>query len=87
MKTIQTLKTSARNLKAQVAPATHSAKVVKPLTKANEAAKPKVTSEASFTDAALRKVAFYADDNVLVLNMDVREAMGHRRSTVSATTA
>lgn len=77
MKTIQTSKISAGNLKAQVAPVPHRAKVVKPLTKANEAAKPQVTSEASFTDAALRKVAFYADDNVLVLNMDVREAMGH----------
>ncbi len=46
-------------------------------TKANEALKPQVTSDASFANKALRKVAFYADDNVLILNMDVREAMGH----------
>lgn len=46
-------------------------------TKANEALKPQVTSAASFADPALRKVAFYADDNVLILNMDVREAMEH----------
>lgn len=76
MKTIQTSKSKARSLEAQ-APAAHSAKVTKPLTKANAAAKPQVTSDVSFADAALRKVAFYADDNVLILNMDVREAMGH----------
>ena len=36
----------------------------KPLTKANEALRPQVTTAASFADAALRKVAFYADDDV-----------------------
>ena len=76
MKTIQQTKLNARNLKVQ-APAAHSAKAVKPLTKANEAAKPQVTSEASFANSALREAAFYANDNVLILNMDVREAMGH----------
>jgi site-specific DNA-methyltransferase (cytosine-N4-specific) len=49
----------------------------KPLTKANAALVPQVTSKASFTDKELRRVAFYADDDVLIFNMDVREAMGH----------
>lgn len=52
------------------------AREVKP-TKANEALRPQVTSDASFADPTLRALAFYADDNVLILNMDVREAMDH----------
>lgn len=47
------------------------------LTKANKALIPQVASAEAFGNAQLRKVAFYADDNVLILNMDVREAMGH----------
>lgn len=49
----------------------------KVLTKANEALVPKVTSKAAFADKDLRKAAYYADDNVLIFNMDVREAMRH----------
>lgn len=56
------------------APAEASAK---PLTKANQALVPKLASPEAFGNAALRKVAYYADDNVLILNMDVREAMKH----------
>ncbi len=76
MKNIQTLKRATKKPKAQVATIRIS-REEKPLTKANEALKPQVTSAASFANAALRKVAFYADDNVLILNMDVREAMQH----------
>jgi site-specific DNA-methyltransferase (cytosine-N4-specific) len=53
------------------------ATVAKPLTKANEALIPKVTPKSAFTNTALQRVAFYADENVLILNMDVREAMAH----------
>lgn len=49
----------------------------KPLTKANEALVPQVTSKKAFTNRNLRKVAYYADDNVLIFNMDVRAAMEH----------
>lgn len=76
MKNTQTLPRASKKLKAQVPPIRTST-TEKPLTKANEALKPQVTSASSFADAALRKVAFYADDNVLILNMDVREAMQH----------
>lgn len=61
-------------------PKAHPAKVApapNPLTKANKALIPQVASAESFGNAKLRKAAFYADDNVLILNMDVREAMGH----------
>lgn len=51
--------------------------VEKPATKANLALIPQVTSAKAFGDAKLRKAAFYADDNVLIFNMDVREAMKH----------
>ncbi|WP_082578911.1 site-specific DNA-methyltransferase [Achromobacter sp. Root565] len=46
-------------------------------TKANLALVPQVASAESFANAALRKAAYYADDNVLIFNMDVREAMKH----------
>lgn len=46
-------------------------------TKANLAQVPQVSSQDAFCDAGLRRAAYYADDNVLVFNMDVREAMGH----------
>lgn len=46
-------------------------------TKASQALIPKVASAEAFTNEALRKVAYYADDNVLIFNMDVREALKH----------
>ncbi|CAB3797469.1 DNA-methyltransferase [Pararobbsia alpina] len=49
----------------------------KPLTKANAALVPTVATHEAFTHPELRKVAFYSDDHVLILNMDVREAMTH----------
>lgn len=49
----------------------------KPLTKANLALIPQVATEEAFCDAKLRKAAYYADENVLIFNMDVREAMAH----------
>lgn len=54
-----------------------SGKAVKPLTKANAALIPQVASDAAFTNEILREVAFYADENILIFNMDVREAMAH----------
>lgn len=48
-----------------------------PPTKANVALTPQVASEEAFSDAKLRKAAYYYDDNVLIFNMDVREAMEH----------
>jgi len=50
---------------------------VKPVTKANLAQIPKITSDEAFCDEKLRKAAYYADENVLIFNMDVREAMAH----------
>jgi site-specific DNA-methyltransferase (cytosine-N4-specific) len=47
------------------------------LTKANLALVPQVATRAAFVDARLRKAAYYADENVLIFNMDVREAMAH----------
>ena len=49
----------------------------RPLTRANEALLPTVAPKASFANRALRKAAYYADENVLILNMDVQEAMTH----------
>lgn len=49
----------------------------KPPTKANQALHPAVASRDSFCSPELRKAAFYADDNVLIFNMDVRQAMAH----------
>jgi site-specific DNA-methyltransferase (cytosine-N4-specific) len=48
-----------------------------PPTKANLALAPQVASAEAFTNAKLCKAAYYADDNVLIFNMDVREAMKH----------
>lgn len=56
-------------------PATKPA--AKPATKANLALIPQVATEEAFCDAKLRKSAYYADENVLIFNMDVREAMAH----------
>lgn len=47
------------------------------LTKANAALLAQVVSKAAFTNADLQHVAYYADENVIILNMDVREAMKH----------
>lgn len=49
---------------------------VKP-TKANAALRPVITAPDIFCDPALKRAAFYSDDNVLIFNMDVREAMAH----------
>lgn len=47
------------------------------LTKANAALRPQVSAPDAFRDPALKKAAFYADDSVLIFNMDIREAMAH----------
>ncbi len=44
-------------------------------TKANAAMHPMVVSEEVFCSEALRAHAFYADDNVLIFNMEVRKAL------------
>lgn len=49
----------------------------RPITKANLALVPRVSSAAAFGNEDLRKIAFYADHSVLILNMDVRTAMEH----------
>lgn len=47
----------------------------KPKTKANEAMHPHVMSEDVFSSQKLRKHAFYADDNAIVFNMEVNQAL------------
>lgn len=47
----------------------------RPATKANEAMHPRVISEEAFTSKVLRDASFYADDTVIVLNMDVRDGI------------
>lgn len=49
----------------------------KPKTKASLAQLPQVATTESFCNSKLRKAAYYADDNVLIFNMDVRKAMAH----------
>src|SRR5687768_5616870 len=49
-------------------------KLTKP-TKANAAMHPVVVSEEVFCSEKLQSAAFYADENVLILNMDVDEAL------------
>lgn len=44
-------------------------------TKANVALRPQIAAPDAFRNPALKKAAFYADDNILIFNMDVREAM------------
>jgi site-specific DNA-methyltransferase (cytosine-N4-specific) len=51
--------------------------IKKPSTKANQALIPQIASKEAFCDSKLRKAAYYSDDNVLILNMDAREAMAH----------
>ncbi len=46
-------------------------------TKANAALRPQVAAPDAFRNSVLTKNAFYADDNVLIYNMDIREAMVH----------
>jgi len=72
----------SRRLPAKQKPLTTKSKVVsmkaardvKP-TKANVAMHPIVVSEEVFCDAALQKAAYYADENVLIFNMEVCEAL------------
>lgn len=46
-------------------------------TKANAALRPVVAARDAFSAPALKRAAFYSDDNVLIFNMDVRDAMAH----------
>jgi len=46
-----------------------------PKTKANNALHPVIVGEDEFTDPALRKQAYYADDSTIILNMDVNKAL------------
>jgi site-specific DNA-methyltransferase (cytosine-N4-specific) len=47
----------------------------RPSTKANEAMHPKVMSEDIFTSKRLKDAAYYSDQSVIVLHMDVREGL------------
>lgn len=47
----------------------------RPVTKANEAMHPRVMSEEAFSSKLIRDAAYYADDTIIVLNKDVREAI------------
>ncbi|MBK1616784.1 site-specific DNA-methyltransferase, partial [Rubrivivax gelatinosus] len=69
--------TSARATAIKKTPANAPKTQANSPTKANLALVPQVASAEAFGNAELRKVAFYADDNVLILNMDVRTAMEH----------
>lgn len=51
--------------------------IQRPITKANLALAPQVSPPDLFLNPALREAAFYADENVLIFNMDVREATRH----------
>jgi site-specific DNA-methyltransferase (cytosine-N4-specific) len=44
-------------------------------TKANEALHPIVVSEEVFSDAELRRRAYYADDSTIILNMDINKGL------------
>lgn len=63
--------------KAAVAKVTPSktSKPARPMTKANEALHPVIISEELFCDPALRKAAYYADDDTLILNMDINKGL------------
>ena len=63
--------------KAKNAGAKASTKPAKPPTKANLALVPQVATAEAFANPELQAAAFYADDDVLILNMDVRTAMQH----------
>lgn len=60
---------------AKVAENDSPGKSKRPPTRANEAMHPVVMSEAAFTSKLLQDAAYYADDTILVLNMDVREGV------------
>ena len=45
------------------------------LTKANAAMHPFVISEEIFCSSKLQKSAFYADENILIFNMEIRDAL------------
>jgi site-specific DNA-methyltransferase (adenine-specific) len=47
----------------------------RPSTRANEAMQPQVMTGEEFASQRLRNAAYYADDNSIVLNMDVRDAL------------
>src|SRR5690348_2762499 len=49
------------------------------VTKANEALRPQVAAADAFANPRLREAAYYADDNVLIFNMDVASAIEHLR--------
>lgn len=65
------LKKTRRGAKAEYPKA-----VVKPQpkTKANEALTPTIASADAFSNPVLRKAAYYADEDVLIFNMDLRKA-------------
>ena len=44
-------------------------------TKANLALEPQVTQQSAWTNKRIREKAFYSDDEVIILNMDVKEAL------------
>src|SRR5574343_2094039 len=78
MKNITAAKqTSTRASVIKKTPTTAPKKPAKPPTKANLALVPQVASAEAFGNAELREAAFYADDDVIILNMDVRAAMQH----------
>lgn len=47
----------------------------RPRTKANAALNPQVSPVGAFTNAKLRKAAYYSDEHVLIFHMDVKEAI------------
>lgn len=51
----------------------------RPSTRANEAMHPQIMSEELFVSDRLRQHAYYADEGVIILNMDVREASARLR--------
>jgi len=56
-----------------------SARPISKLTKANQALQPQVTAADAFANPRLREAAYYADDNVLIFNMDVSDAVARLR--------
>ena len=60
---------------AKKAAPVYASKSDRPMTKANEALHPVVLSEELFSDPALRKAAYYADDDTIILNMDINKGL------------
>ena len=76
--TDQAMKSDDRNVDKRKRKTSQSTvKQGKKPTKAQAAMEPKVTPQDVFTSEALREVAFYADEHVVILNMDIRKAMEH----------